>query len=284
MLLIIIVLLSILITLTFIYSGTFPVDLHLLWKVPLSIVGSYFALLVLVMGIIILLTYLIRPIDKKSGFSRFLRRMNVEVVQIVNLFFGLRIKTYNLDLIPKDSRFLIVSNHQSNFDPLILINVLKEPNLILIMKDNILKVPLLSRWLLSAGFLPLDRDNNREAVKTINEASEWVNDGYTLGVYPEGTRSKDTNLLPLRNGVFKIALKAKCPIVICTSDGMYKVKKNFPVLPTRIFFKVSRVLSYEEIKDLSTIEIGRIVEKTMRNDLQDARKKYSYLKNKKTRV
>lgn len=284
MLLISIVVISILLTASLVYFQIYPLNLNLLWKIPLTLVGSYFCLLILIVGTIILLTYIIRPVDKKSRFSRFLRRMNVEVAQIVNFFFGIRIKKYNMDLIPKDRKFLVVSNHQSNFDPLILINVLKEPNLILIMKDNILKVPILNRWLVSAGFLPLDRENNREALKTVLEACNWVSDGYTLGVYPEGTRSKTGQLLPLRTGIFKVALKSQCPIVVCACDGMYKVKKNFPILPTKIFFKVSKVLTYEEIKDLSTNEIGEIVSNIMKQDLKEARSKYSYLKNKKTRV
>lgn len=275
-----ILILSFIISSIIAYFNYLPIDVNILWLFPLWFVICFLAIFLLVIIAIILFSIIIRPKDKNSRASRFLRRINVHIAKTVNAIFGLRIKTYNLDLIPKNSKYMIVSNHQSNLDPLILVSILNNHDLIMIMKDNIMKVPFLSNWLVSAGFLPLNRNNNREALKTIRKGNEWVESGNTLGVYPEGTRSKKTNILPLKNGIFRIALKAKCPIVVCTSDGMYKVKKNFPLLPTRIFFKVSRVIPYEEIKDLSTNEIGLLVQNIMIEDLQKARQEIKWLKKK----
>lgn len=276
-----ILILSIIISSCIVYFNYLPININILWQFPLWFVVSFLGVFLLIILLIILFSLIIRPRDKTSRASRFLRKINVHIAKTVNTIFGLRIKSYNLDLIPKDSKYMIVSNHQSNLDPLILVSILNNPDLIMIMKDNMMKVPFLSSWLVSAGFLPLNRDNNREALKTIIKGNEWVESGYTLGVYPEGTRSKNTDILPLRNGIFKIALKAKCPIVVCTSDGMYKVKKNFPLLPTRIFFKVSRVIPYEEIRDLNTSEIGDMVQNIMKEDLQKARKEIKWLKKNK---
>lgn len=279
-----VLILSIIISLVIVYFNYWPLSINILWQFPLWFVIIFLSIFLLIILMIIVLSVIIQPEDKTSRASRFLRAMNIYIAKTVNVIFGLRIKTYNLDLLPEDSKYMIVSNHQSNLDPLILISILKNPDLIMIMKDNMMKVPFISRWLVSAGFLPLNRDNNREALKTILEGNSWVESGRSLGVYPEGTRSKKTELLPFKNGVFKIALKAECPIVVCTTDGMHKVKKNFPLVPTRIFFKVSKVIPYEEIKDLNTNEIGAMVHTIMTHDLEHARKEISWLKKEKTRV
>lgn len=81
--------------------------------------------------------------------------------------------------------------------------------------------------------LPLDREDNRAAVKTINEAVELLDENVvSMGIYPEGQTNKtEEPLLPFRNGAFKIAQKAKVPIVVCVIENTEKILKNFPGSP-----------------------------------------------------
>ena len=68
----------------------------------------------------------------------------------------------------------------------------------------------------------------------------------SMGIYPEGQTNKtEEPLLPFRNGAFKIAQKAKVPIVVCVIENTEKILKNFPWQPTTVNLKVLEVLPYD---------------------------------------
>ncbi len=193
--------------------------------------------------------------------------------------FFLRIKIYKegFEKIDKNSKMLIVSNHQSNLDPLMLIAAFGNINLTFIMKESILKVPVIGRCLYSAGFLPLDRKNNRKGLETIVKSIKRVQDGFPIGVFPEGTRSKGPNMGRLHDGTFKIATRAASSIVVCIIDNTYSNKKRFPFRRTKILIKVCEVLKYDDFKESTTKEIAENVTEIMMTSLQDARSRYKWL-------
>ncbi len=195
------------------------------------------------------------------------------------VMFFLRIKIYKegFEKIDKNSKMLIVSNHQSNLDPLMLIAAFGNINLTFIMKESILKVPVIGRCLYSAGFLPLDRNNNRKGLETIVKSIKRVQDGFPIGVFPEGTRSKGPNMGRLHDGTFKIATRAASSIVVCIIDNTYSNKKRFPFRRTKILIKVCEVLKYDDFKESTTKEIAENVTEIMMTSLQDARSRYKWL-------
>ncbi len=76
-------------------------------------------------------------------------------------------------------------------------------------------------------FLPIDRENPRKAIPTINRAAKLLKEQeVSVGIYPEGTRGKDCRLLPFHNGVFKIAQKAEAPIAVLSITGTEKYPKG----------------------------------------------------------
>ncbi len=122
------------------------------------------------------------------------------------------LKTTGLDLIPKNQKFLLVYNHTSKFDPIIQSFVLRKEDLIHVSKPENFKIPIAGNVIYRDCFIAINRENNREAIKTINKAITFIKDNkFCVGISPEGTRNKGdvTKLLPFRNGCFHIALKAK---------------------------------------------------------------------------
>lgn len=173
--------------------------------------------------------------------------------------------------------FLFISNHQSNLDPICQIGSYGRPDLTYIMKDSIMKVPLIGNWLHSAGHLPLDRENNRNAVITIQKSVKRVQQGYPIGAYPEGTRSKSKDLGDFKDGLFKVATKAKEPIVVTIIDNAYRVKSRFPWRCTKILLKVCRIIPYEEYQNMNTHEISAMVREIITSELAQARSEYPWL-------
>lgn len=167
----------------------------------------------------------------------------------------------------KGQKMLVVSNHQSNIDPLLIISVLENMGLTFIMKESILKIPVVGRWLISAGFLSINRENNREGLKTIIRSIKRVENGYPIGVFPEGTRSKGPDMQEFKDGAFKIALRAEAPILVCVIDGTYKTSKNIPFKRTKVNFKVCELIEYERIKDMTTSEVSEMVHEMMEEEL-----------------
>ena len=113
-------------------------------------------------------------------------------------------------------------------------------------------------------FLSIDRENDRAALKTILEAARMLReDGISVGIYPEGTRSTGSEPLPFRNGAFKIAQKAGSPIVVAVIRDTERVRGNFPWRSTDVFLEIRAVMDAADIKGINTSEIGEEVRKWM---------------------
>lgn len=123
--------------------------------------------------------------------------------------------------IPKEA-CVFVSNHQAIFDGFLLISYLNKPTGY-IAKKQIKSYPLIGWWLSKLHTVYIDRDNVREGMKAINEGVENVKKGYSMLIFPEGTRSLKSEMGEFKKGSMKLALKAKVPIVPITLDGTYKV-------------------------------------------------------------
>ena len=186
--------------------------------------------------------------------------------------------TINNEL-PKNTRIVVVGNHRSNYDPIITWKILKEYNLAYISKKSNFKVPLFGKIVRRCCFMEIDRDNPRNAAKTIEHAINLIdNNIVSIGVYPEGSRSKTGELLEFHNCVFKIAQRAKTPLVVVTLDHTEKIAKNTPFHKTIVKATVD-VINYDAIKDLQTCEIGDIVKKTIVYNLEE-----EYIENENTLV
>ena len=185
-------------------------------------------------------------------------------------FWG-RIKVHvkNGELIEKGKSYLLVSNHRSNFDPIIQFNTFVRCKPIMISKPENMKIPLAGPFINKSGFLAIDRENDREALKTVLKAIKFIkNHGVSVGVCPEGTRNKTgRDLLPLKVGALKIATKANVPIAVMTFEGTEKISKNFPFKRSHGYVDVLKVITPEEYKDKSTQEIGDEIARLMQENI-----------------
>lgn len=138
-----------------------------------------------------------------------------------------------------DGAVLFVGNHRSFFDiPLTHVHCKSLTGFI--SKKEMYKFPVLRDWMKRIYCLFLDRDNPREGLKTILQAIEYVKQGISVFIFPEGTRNKGEELtvLPFHAGSFKIAEKSGCPIIPVSlnntsaifEDHFPRIKKTHVVL------------------------------------------------------
>lgn len=201
-----------------------------------------------------------REYEKDSAYYRALLNSGTWCAMF---FARIKIKTEGLEKIP-DGRFLLVGNHRSKFDPIVTWYVLKHNQLAFISKPENFKIPFYGPIIRKCCCLSIDRDNARSSLKTLYKAAELIkNDEVSVGVYPEGTRSKTNELLPFHNGVFKIAKNANVPIVVVCTQGTENIHINYPLRRSYVDLTVTDVISAEYVKSHKTEEIGARVRQSI---------------------
>lgn len=112
--------------------------------------------------------------------------------------------------IPASGPFLVVSNHLSYWDPILVGNAINR-QLHFMAKAELFSVPLLKHVMKNVGSFPIKR--GRSDLTALRTALKILKEGRVICVFPEGTRNKKTGLLPFKAGVTMIAFKAQCPIL-----------------------------------------------------------------------
>jgi len=108
--------------------------------------------------------------------------------------------------------YIFMCNHQSALDIHVLLAYLPF-SFKFIAKRSLFLIPFFGWAIKRAGYISLDRENPKQALKAMDEASRRIQAGVNILVFPEGTRTADGNLLPFKKGAFALALKARVPIV-----------------------------------------------------------------------
>ena len=236
----------------------------------LIIVYILLTFLAVIALLLLFLTVCILPVSTKKYYmkdSRFYRFMIDLAAAVACWGARLQLHVTGKDLLPTDKRILYVGNHVSNYDPIITWHAFPKAKLSYISKASNFKIPWFGRFIRRCCFMDIDRENPRNAIVTINRAAELLkNQEVSVGVYPEGTRSKTAELLPFHNGVFKIAQKANADIAVVSLTGTENIHKNFPLRRTHIYVDVLEIIPADEIKGVKTEVIGSRVEALLREN------------------
>ena len=178
---------------------------------------------------------------------------------------GSTINVYGQDNVPKDRNVVFISNHQGDFDIAIFMALIPK-NKGFVAKIELNKIPILRTWMKYLGCVFIDRKDLRQSLNTINQAINFVKNGHSMVIFPEGTRSKSDKIGNFKPGSFKLATKTNAPIVPVTIDGSYKIKEQ-----NKGFIKPNTVNVYIHepifLEDLSTEDIENLP-KTIKNIIQ----------------
>lgn len=140
---------------------------------------------------------------------------------------GAKMTVLGQENIPEGIPVLFAGNHRSYADiPMGYLTSKKTVGFI--AKKEIKKIPILSWWMKNMTCLFLDRDDPRQGLKTILAAVENVKQGFSVFIMPEGTRNHEADMLPFKDGSFKVAEKAECPIVpvaFSNTDSLYELHR-----------------------------------------------------------
>ncbi|EHQ87711.1 lysophospholipid acyltransferase family protein [Desulfosporosinus youngiae] len=177
---------------------------------------------------------------------------------------GVKVVTKGEEHIPAGP-ILFVSNHQGNFDIPILIGYIDKPKAF-IAKIELQKLPIIQTWMTHLKCVFMDRSDIRQSLKVINQAADHLKNGYSMVIFPEGTRSKGKALGEFKPGSLKLALKAGVPIVPVAIQGSYRImeENGFRIKPAHVEISIfdpipTAGLSKEQAAELPE-RVRRIIE------------------------
>ena len=240
-----------------------------LWVLPLSFVGSFLGALVLAL---LFLLAVVLPLDAKAtreNDSRFYRTLANWYIELIVTVLPLHIEVEGLEKRPEGGRFMLVSNHLHEIDPAILMRYFPKAQLGFIAKKEVEHMFLIGKLLPQLQSQFLDRENDREALKTIVRCIQILKeDKGSIGVFPEGGINNQRKLKHFRPGVFKIAQKAKVPIVVCTLRDTHKaIGTILKLKKATVTLHILEVISPQWMEGKSTVEIADHVYEIMKADL-----------------
>ena len=240
-----------------------------LWVLPVGFFGTFVALVLLWFLLLVIMAALVdmeKPQQKDNPLYRTVIHWTADA--LITLL-RVKITTEGTEKLPRDGRFLLVCNHLNDVDPVVLMTVFRKSQLAFISKRENDKKFLIGPFLHKILCQPINRENDREALKTILKCVELLKeDQVSVGVFPEGYVSLDRLLHPFRAGVFKIAQKAGVPIVVCTLRDSHQVLRNARKLkPSQVAVHLLDVIPAEQLKGVPTVQIAERVHAMMAEDL-----------------
>ncbi len=149
---------------------------------------------------------------------------------------------------------VIVCNHVSYLDPLLLISLFEKHKTI--VKNSFFKVPIFGRMLILSGYIPSTFEGkwSELMIPRIEAVKDYLADGGNVFIFPEGTRSRDGNIGSFHKGAFKIARLCNAPIRVLF------------IRNTNMLFRPGRFLFNTSVSNTITVELLNTVDPDYRSD------------------
>ena len=189
------------------------------------IVGTLLVILLLLSYLVFPIEWIVGKINKKARDYSMLRMAQC-AFRFILILCGVKVTVIGKENMPKEPA-LYVGNHRSFFD-IVVMYAQCDDLTGFVAKDSLNKIPSLRVWMRSLYCLFLDRKDLKQGMKTIVQAMEYVKQGVSMCIFPEGTRNtgEELSVLPFKEGSFKIALKTGCPIVPVSINNTIEIFEN----------------------------------------------------------
>jgi 1-acyl-sn-glycerol-3-phosphate acyltransferase len=185
---------------------------------------------------------------------------------------GIRVHVEGLENIPAGV-CVFASNHASNIDPVALVpNIPRRVSLL--AKKEVFRIPVLSKALRLGKLIPVDRADKESAAQSVETGVNYLKDGLSFCVYPEGTRSKDGRLMPFKKGTFVMAIRAGVPVVPVSLAGTQRLmrKGDWTIHPGEVTVRFGPAVNAAEYSGDQRDVLRKRVEELVADGLPDDQK------------
>ena len=190
------------------------------------------------------------PYAMLTGNSDFLYRTGMWAVRVGVKLSGVRVEIIGRDRLDPAQTYIFMSNHVSNLDPPLLIPLVPGRTSVLVKKE-LFRIPILGFAMRVAHLVPVDRRNRDAAIASMRSAADVIRAGLSMTIFPEGTRSLDGRLQPLKKGPFYLAMESGCPIVPVTLLGTHEIlpKGKLLIAPDKAIVVFHQPISPKDFQD-----------------------------------
>lgn len=198
-----------------------------------------------------------RPFSKRIGYD--ILHTLCRLVGV--LAFGVRV--FDRRLAPTTGPALICANHQSFFDP-VLIGLALDVRLNYMARKSLFDVPVLKQLIAYLDAIPIDRDG--PGVAGLKETLKRLKRGEQVLIFPEGTRTRNGEMLALKPGFLTLARRTGVPLVPIGFDGAYQAWPRTQKLPglSQIIVVVGEPITPEQIAGMNDADLIAELESRMR--------------------
>lgn len=173
---------------------------------------------------------------------------------------GIKLNVIDKTNIDKSKQYIVVSNHLSYLDIPVLMVALKN-NIRFIYKKSLTNIPIFGWALYLGGYVPIDRSNARNAIESLKKAARRMKNGFSITIFPEGTRSKTGRTGEFKKGIFMLADFADAEILPVSISGTNKVlpKDSFKITPGTVNVTINEPIIFKKDKDFLNEVRNKIV-------------------------
>ena len=224
------------------------------------------AILIALFSIIIATGVIITsPIDYRGKITFVFSKVFSKVILLIA---GVRVNTHGKELLDKKENYIFISNHQSYFDIPILMQAVPN-NLRFIYRSSLTRIPIFGWGMYLSGYISINRDNPRKAIKSLRKASERIKKEISVVIFPEGTRSSDGELGVFKRGMFVFAEEANVKLVPTSIGGSYKIlpRNKFNISSGRVNVVFSKPIEYRKDKNFVN-DIKEMIKSNMKIETQ----------------
>ena len=184
----------------------------------------------------------------------------------IHKLLGYALQAGNVDLVlsgtehlKREGGFMLYGNHQGLFDVVAIAATCETP-LGCVLKKELENVPLIKQIIACTKSFPMDRDDVRQSLTVINNVIAEVKQGRNYVIFPEGTRSRQGNVMgEFHGGSFRCAVKAKCPIIPMAFVDSFKVLDQKGSKPVKVRLHYLQPIEYEEYAGMTATEVAALV-------------------------
>jgi 1-acyl-sn-glycerol-3-phosphate acyltransferase len=180
---------------------------------------------------------------------------------------GRRLHILGGERIAPTGRYLVVANHSSMYDIPAMLGVM--PGMAIMGRETLLRIPVFGYFLRCIRYIPIERESFRRAPQALSEAVSRTREGFSVGMFPEGTRTVDGEVQRLKRGFVRILRQGRLDLLPLRIDGTWALKPKFHWYMDpreRIVVTVRPPIANEHLVNLPDDEIVEIARQQIMKD------------------